>query len=85
MITIRALGNIGTTLGKDSFIFGDDSVELIVLLRKIFNNEGKNGDFSGILSELIIAINGVAVSTKINEFILKSGDKVTLIPISHGG
>jgi|TARA_B100000959_G_C14912763_1_gene595866 molybdopterin converting factor small subunit len=85
MITVRALGSIGKTLGQDSFIFNDDSMMLIILLRKIFNNEGKNGDFSGILSELIIAINGVAVSTKINEFILKSGDKVTLIPISHGG
>ena len=85
MINVRALGSIGKTLGQDSFIFNDDSMMLIILLRKIFNNEGKNGDFSDILSELIIAINGVAVSTKINEFILKSGDKVTLIPISHGG
>ena len=85
MINVRALGSIGKTLGKDSFTFNDDSMILTVLLRKIFNIDGKKGDCSEILSDIIIAINGVALSTKIDGSVLKSGDEVTLIPISHGG
>ena len=84
MINVRALGSIGKTLGNDSFIFNEDSMLLINLLNKIFNFE-KKGNRSEILSDIIIAINGVAISTKIDESVLESGDEVTLIPISHGG
>jgi len=85
MINVRALGSIGKTLGNGSFTFNEDSMQLIVLLQKIFNLDGKKGDSFEILSDIIVAINGIAVSTKIDEFVLKSGDEVTLIPISHGG
>ena len=85
MINVKALGSIGKTLGNDSLSLNEDSLQLITLLKKIFNLDGKNGDSHEILNDIIVAINGVAVSKKIDEFILKSGDEVTLIPISHGG
>jgi|TARA_B100001964_G_C14152848_1_gene562901 molybdopterin converting factor small subunit len=85
MINVKALGSIGKTLGNDSFSLNEDSLQLTTLLKKIFNLDGKNGDSHEILNDIIVAINGVAVSKKIDEFILKSGDEVTLIPISHGG
>ena len=85
MINVKALGSIGKTLGNDSLSLNEDSLQLTTLLKKIFNLDGKNGDSHEILNDIIVAINGVAVSKKIDEFILKSGDEVTLIPISHGG
>ena len=85
MINVKALGSIGKTLGNDSLSLNEDSLQLITLLKKIFNLDGKKGDSFEILSDIIVAINGIAVSTKIDEFVLKSGDEVTLIPISHGG
>lgn len=85
MINVKMLGSIGKTLGKDTFTFKEDSMVLNVLLSKIFNIDGKKMDYSEMLSDIIIAINGVAVSTKNNESVLKSGDEVTLIPVSHGG
>jgi|TARA_B100000315_G_scaffold168607_1_gene157145 molybdopterin converting factor small subunit len=85
MINVKALGSIGKTLGNDSLSLNEDSLQLITLLKKIFNLDGKNGASPEILNDIIVAINGVAVSKKIDQFILKSGDEVTLIPISHGG
>ena len=85
MINVRMLGSIEKTLGKDSFTFKEDSMLLNVLLSKIFNIDGKNIDYPEILSDIIIAINGVAVSAKNDESVLKSGDEVTLISVSHGG
>lgn len=85
MIKVNAIGTIGRTLGKELFIFDEISIPLCDVINILFKYGMKNTDFSGILSDIVLAINGIAISNGIDDIILVSGDIVSLIPISHGG
>ncbi len=85
MIKVKALGSIGKTLSNTSFSFDDSSMTLTDLVKTIYRVDKEDVDFSRILADVLIAINGVALSGAIEETTLESGDEVTLIPITHGG
>ncbi|MFQ6135029.1 MAG: MoaD/ThiS family protein [Nitrososphaerales archaeon] len=85
MIKVKALGSIGKMLGSASFTFDKRSMALTDLVKIIYRLDEEGVDYSRILSDVLIAVNGVALSSGIDETVLESGDEVTLIPITHGG
>ena len=85
MITVKALGNIGKQLGNTVFKFDEASIPLSTIINILYKLDEKKANYSTILSEIIITVNGVAISKKIDEYVLTSEAEVTLIPISHGG
>ncbi len=84
MIRVKAVGSLGKTLGGDAFTFEEKSMPLSHIVRKIFKI-GDDAGYAETLSDIIVAVNGAAVSGRLDDTILESGDEVTLIPISHGG
>ena len=85
MIKVKALGTIERTLGNSLFTFNKVSMSLCEVINVLYNLDVNNTNFSTILNDIIIAINGVALSNGIGDLILESGDEVSLIPVSHGG
>ncbi|MCL4437229.1 MAG: hypothetical protein M1503_04230 [Thaumarchaeota archaeon] len=85
MIRIKVLGSLGKRLGGEIFTFNQNSVELAAALKTVYGIEGEaEVDYSELLSSVLVAVNGVAISGDIG-VVLESGDEVTLIPVSHGG
>ncbi len=84
MFRIRVLGSLGKKLGRDTFIFTQNSVALEEAIKTVFGTKGES-DYPDLMSSILVAVNGVAISGGIEGTILKSDDEVTLIPISHGG
>ncbi len=84
MIKVKALGSLGKILGDSLFTFERSSIELVAVLKSMFEI-GEEAELSKIFSEIIITVNGVALSRGVQQKILESGDEVTLIPITHGG
>jgi len=83
MIEVKAVGGLSRRLGRASFQFAKDSMLLYDLIKDLFQVD--QIDVDDFLSDIIVAINGVAVSEALQFVKLVSGDKVTLIPVSHGG
>lgn len=81
MIRVRALGFIATALGRAEIELPVNSTKVSDLLTLL----SKDADVLRGNSTLI-AVNGVEISAlDRRDTILKSGDEVILIPISHGG
>ncbi len=85
MITVRCLGHIGTSVGSaEVFLEGPELMpsELVERVRKISGK--KDPGFTAFNTLLMIEDGEVCVSatgtTKV-----KDGDRVVLIPFSHGG
>lgn len=85
MIKVKTIGSIEKILGNNLFTFDKDSIPLQDVIKILYKLDMEKNDFSSILSDIIIAINGIALSNGFDDLILESGDEVTLIPISHGG
>lgn len=85
MIKVKTIGSIEKILGNNIFTFDKDSIPIRDVFKILFKHDKENNNFSSILSDIIIAINGIALSNGFDDLILKSGDEVTLIPVSHGG
>ena len=83
MIEVKAVGGLSRILGRASFQFANDSMLLYDLIKDLFQVD--QSDVDGFLSDIIVAINGVAVSEALQFVKVVSGDKVTLISVSHGG
>lgn len=86
MIRVKAFGSLGRRLNGVSFTFDRESMALTEVIKIVYRlSEEEEVDYSRLLSDVLIAVNGVAVSSGVGETVLESGDEVTLIPISHGG
>jgi len=83
MIEVKAVGALSRRLGGTSFQLAKDSMLLLDLIRDLFKVEKR--DIDGLLADIIVAVNGVAVFESHQSVMLVSGDKVTFIPVSHGG
>ena len=85
MIKVKALGSLIIILGFSYFKLDKRSITLPDLLKIIFKMSANKIDHSKILSNVLICINGIVLSKDINKIIIKAGDEITLLPISHGG
>jgi len=82
MIKVRAYGYIGKALGKEELEIDKEEVRVKDILELITSSS--NFKLSSLT--MLITINGVEISALDKEdTIVKSGDKVVLIPITHGG
>jgi molybdopterin converting factor small subunit len=84
MIKVRAVGTVGTDLGKSLFHIKKESIVLRELIQNIFGKE-RTSNYTKPNTDLLIVVNGTAITDKSDEMILVRGDEVILIPITHGG
>ncbi|MCP8312838.1 MAG: MoaD/ThiS family protein [archaeon] len=81
MIKVRAYGHIGKALGKEELEIDKEEIRVRDILELISSSNFKLSPLT-----MLITINGVEISALNKEdTIIKSGDKVVLIPITHGG
>ena len=82
MIKVRAHGHIGRALGKEELEIDKEEIRVKDILELIT----LSSNFKLSPLTMLITINGVEISALDKEdTIVKSGDKVVLIPITHGG
>ncbi|MCP8304015.1 MAG: MoaD/ThiS family protein [archaeon] len=82
MIRVRAHGHIGTALGKAEFEIYRDEMKVKEVLEVITSSSKLKISPPAVL----IAVNGVEISALDQEdTVVKSGDEIVLIPVSHGG
>ncbi|MGQ9469992.1 MAG: MoaD/ThiS family protein [Nitrososphaerales archaeon] len=82
MIKVRAYGHIGKALGKEELEIHREEIRVKEVLELI--KSSSNFKLSPLT--MLITINGVEISALDKEnTIVKSGDKVVLVPITHGG
>jgi len=82
MIKVRAHGHIGKALGKEELEINKEEIRVKDILELITSSS----NFKLSPLTMLITINGVEISALDKEdTIVKSGDKVVLIPITHGG
>jgi len=82
MIKVKAYGHIGKALGKEELEIDKEEIRVKDVLELITSSS----NFKLSPLTMLITINGVEISALDKEdTIVKSGDKVVLIPITHGG
>jgi len=82
MIKVRAHGHIGRALGKEEIEINREEASIKEILKLI----ASSSNFKLSSRTMLITINGVEISALDKEdTIVKSGDEVVLIPITHGG
>ncbi|NWG08952.1 MAG: MoaD/ThiS family protein [Nitrososphaerales archaeon] len=83
MIRVKAYGHIGRALGRAELEIDRDEIRVRDLLDLITSSEGR---FTPSLLTMLVTVNGVEISALDREdTIVKSGEEVILIPVTHGG
>jgi molybdopterin converting factor small subunit len=84
MIKVKAYGHLAKALGKAELEIDKSEIKVKDILALITSSDTNKSRFSPLT--VLIAINGVEISALNREdTIVKSGDELTLIPITHGG
>lgn len=82
MIKIKAHGHIARALGKEEFEINKEEMRVRDILELITSSS----NFKPSPLTMLITVNGVEISALDKEdTIVRSGDKVAFIPITHGG
>jgi molybdopterin converting factor small subunit len=82
MIKVKAHGHIGRALGEEEFEINREEIRVKEILELITSSS----NFKPSLLTMLITVNGVEISALDKEdTIVRSGDKVAFIPITHGG
>jgi len=85
MIKILAMGYIRTALGRSELELDVEEVKVSRLLQ-IISSMASQGGLSLEPASTLITVNGVEISAlDEDKTVVRSGDKVVLIPITHGG
>ena len=85
MIVVRCLGHIGTSVGSGEVALEGselDAAEIVERLRKI---SGKEDPGFTRFNTLLMVEDGEAFVSASGSRRVKSGERVVLIPFSHGG
>jgi molybdopterin converting factor small subunit len=86
MITVRCLGHIATSVGKEELLLDASELPAGELLDRLAGLAGATLPLGfDRYNTLIMVEQGEAFLAAHDDRILKSGDKVVLIPVSHGG
>jgi len=84
MIRVKAYGHIGRALGRTEIGIDKDEIRIKDLLDLIASSS--EGRFTPSLLTMLATVNGVEISALDREdTIVKSGEEVILIPVTHGG
>lgn len=82
MIKVRAHGHIIRALGKEEF----EIVQEEVRIKDILESIKSSSNFKPSSITVLITVNGIEISALDREdTVVRSGDKVAFIPITHGG
>jgi len=82
MIKVKAHGHIGRALGKEEFEINREEIKVKEILELV----ASSSNFKPSSLTMLITINGIEISALDKEdTIVRSGDKVAFIPITHGG
>jgi len=85
VITVKCLGHIGTSVGTREVVLEDDELEASELVERLRTASGRQDPGFTKYNTLVMVEEGeafvpAAVSRKV-----RSGERVVLIPFSHGG
>jgi len=85
VITVKCLGHIGTSVGKREVVLEDDGLEASEIVERLRTASGRQDPGFTKYNTLVVVEEGeafvpAAVSRKV-----RSGERVVLIPFSHGG
>lgn len=86
MIKVVAMGSLRRILGREELELRLEKIEVKELLDMVFSMCEQKNVVKLDLTTFLITVNGVEISAlKGEKTIVRSGDKVVLVPISHGG
>jgi molybdopterin converting factor small subunit len=85
MIRVRCLGHIGTSVGASEVELDGESIPATELVERVRRMAGATDPGFTKYNTLLMVEEGEAFVSAGSERRVKSGEKVVLIPFSHGG
>ena len=84
MIAVRLLGHIKTSVGKGEIEIGEEAIDAAELVDRVRAMAAGDPGFSRF-NTLVLVEDGEAFTAASQTRTVRSGDRVVLIPFSHGG
>ena len=85
MISVRCLGHIGTSVGSKEVELEGDEVEASEIVEKLRTASGRGDPGFTKYNTLVMVEDGEAFVSATASRKVRSGERVVLIPFSHGG
>ena len=85
MITVRCLGHIGTSVGSAEVSIEGSDLEPPEIVEKLRKISGKEDPGFTAFNTLLMVEDGEVCVTAAGTRRVKDGERVVLIPFSHGG
>ncbi|MDA4121153.1 MAG: hypothetical protein OK404_01955 [Thaumarchaeota archaeon] len=85
MIRVKCLGHIGTSVGAKELELETEEVQAVEIVERMRSISGKNDPGFNKYNTLVMVEDGEAFVPASVDRVVKSGQKVVLIPFSHGG
>jgi len=85
MITVRCLGHIGTSVGSEEVRIEGSELEPREIVEKVRKASGKEDPGFTAFNTLLMIEDGEVCVSAAGRTKVKDGERVVLIPFSHGG
>ena len=85
MITVRCLGHIGTAIGAREIVLEDAEMDAEALIERLRTLSGKEAPGFDRYNTLMMVEDGEAFVPAGAGRRIKAGERVLLLPFSHGG
>lgn len=85
MIFVRCLGHIGTSVGAKELTLEASNIEVTELVDRVRGFSGTKDPGFTKFNTLVLIEDGEAFVAASKSKIVKDGERVALIPFSHGG
>ena len=85
MITVRCLGHIGTSVGNKEVILEGSDLDASEIVERVRESSGRGDPGFSRYNTLVMVEDGEAFVPAGAHRRVKEGERVVLIPFSHGG
>ena len=85
MISVRCLGHIGTSVGANEVFLEDDELQASDIVERLRSRSTAEDPGFTRFNTIVLVENGKAYVAASMDRAVKSGERVVLIPFSHGG
>jgi molybdopterin converting factor small subunit len=85
MISVRCLGHIGTSVGREEIMIPAEEISASDLVERVRAESGKSDPGFSRFNTLVMIEDGEAFVAAGSSRQIHDGAKVVLIPFSHGG
>jgi molybdopterin converting factor small subunit len=85
LITVRLLGHIKTSVGASEVDLPDDSLEASAIVDRLRSMSKEDDPGFSMFNTVAMIEDGEAFVPAASDRVVKSGERVVLIPFSHGG